>query len=139
MAYSLTSSSAASSPDANNGHFCYADKFAILTNGLGIVREIVFLDDDLKAAYPELPVEKKSDSPEEEKTISNSAPQKLILSNFFAAHPDFHPDTFLGDAAFDSADIYGSLKNKVGFNVYNYPPCPNNPSLSMKCCSIVAF
>lgn len=38
MAYSLMPSRAASCPDAKqmyiNGHFCYADKFAILTNGL---------------------------------------------------------------------------------------------------------
>lgn len=62
MAYGLMPSQAASSPDAKqmyiNGHFCYADKFGILTNGLGIVRDIVFFDDDFKAAHPELPVEK---------------------------------------------------------------------------------
>ena len=50
MAYGLMPSQAASCPDAKqqyiNGHFCYADKFAILTNGLGIVRHITFLDDD---------------------------------------------------------------------------------------------
>ena len=160
MAYGLMPSYAASSPDAKqmyiNGHFCYADKFAILTNGLGIVREIVFLDDGFKAGHPELPVEKKSDSPEEDKTISDSAALKPILSDFFTAHPDFLPDTFLRDAAFDSADIYGSLKNefgfqkalipynprnestlkKVGFNEYGYPTCPNDPSLAMKCCGI---
>lgn len=63
MAYGLMPSQAASCPDAKqmyiNGHFCYADKFAILTNGLGIVRHIAFLDDDsFKAAHPEIPVEK---------------------------------------------------------------------------------
>lgn len=160
MAYGLMPSHAASCPDAKqqyiNGHFCYADKFAILTNGLGIVREIVFLDDDFKASHPELPVEKKSDSPEEAKTISDSAALKPVLSDFFASHPDFHPDTFLGDATFDSADIYGFLKNdfgfqkvlipynprnksslkKVGYNEYGYPTCPNDSSLAMKYCDI---
>lgn len=160
MAYGLMPSAAASSPDAKqmyiNGHFCYADKFGILTNGLGIVRDIVFLDDDFKAAHPELPVEKKSDSPEEDKTISDSVALKPILSDFFASHPKFHPDTFLGDAAFDSAEIYGFLKNEfgfqkalipynprnesslknVGFNKYSYPTCPNDPSLAMKYCGI---
>lgn len=158
MAYGLMPSASVSSPDAKqmyiNGHFCYADKFGILANGFGIVRDIVFLDDDFKAHHPELPVEKKSDSPEEDKTISDSPALKPILSDFFAAHPDFHPDTFLGDAAFDSADIYGFLINdfgfqkalipynprnestlkKVGFNDYGYPTCPNDPSLAMKCC-----
>lgn len=160
LAYSLMPSVAASSPDAKqmyiNGHFCYADKFGILANGLGIVRDIVFLDEDFKSSHPELLVEKKSDSPEEDKTISDSAALKPILSDFFTAHPSFHPDTFMGDAAFDSADIYGSLKNdfsfqkalipynprnestlkKVGFNEYGYPTCPNDSSLAMKCCGI---
>lgn len=44
MAYGLMPSQAASCPDAKqlyiNGHFCSADKFAILTNVLGIVRHI---------------------------------------------------------------------------------------------------
>lgn len=160
MAYGLMPSHAASCLDAKqqyiNGHFCYADKFAILTNGLGIVREIVFLDDDFKSSHPELPVEKKSDSPDEDKSISDSAALKPVLSDFFASHPDFHPNTFLGDAAFDSADIYSFLKNdfgfqkalipynprnesslkKVGYNAYGYPTCPNDSSLSMKYCGI---
>lgn len=158
MAYGLMPSQAASCPEAKqmyiNGHFCYADKFAILTNGLGIVRDIVFLDDDFKTSHPELPIEKKSDSPDEDKTISDSAALKPVLTDFFTAHPTFHPDTFLGDAAFDSANIYGSLRmdfgfqnmlipynprnestlKKVGFNEYGYPTCPNDPSLSMKYC-----
>ena len=56
MAYGLMPSQAASSPHAKqqymNGHFCYADKFAILTNGLGIIRHITFLDDDFKQLHP---------------------------------------------------------------------------------------
>ena len=73
MAYGLMPSQAASCPDAKqqyiNGHFCYADKFAILTNGLGIIRHISFLDDDFKTAHPEMTIEKKSDSPDEDKSI----------------------------------------------------------------------
>ena len=162
MAYGLMPSQAASCPDAKqmyiNGHFCYADKFGILTKGLGIVRDIVFFDDDFKAAHPELPVEKKSDSPDEDKTISDSAALKPVLSDFFSAHPTFHPNTFLGDAAFDSADIYGFLKNdfgfqkvlipynprnesplkKVGYNEYGYSTCPNDPLLAMKYCGITS-
>lgn len=156
MAYGLMPSQAASSSDAKhlyiNGHFCYADKFAILTNGLGIVRHIDFLDGSLKEAHPEMPVGKKSDSPDEDKSIGDSSSLKPILSDFFALHPDFHPDTFLGDSAFDTIDIYGFLKTdfhfsrvlipynirnesplkKVGYNENGYPVCPNDPSRSMK-------
>lgn len=64
MAYALMPSHAASGPDAKhlyiNRHFCYADKFAILTNGLGIIRHIQFLDDDFKTSHPEISVNKKS-------------------------------------------------------------------------------
>lgn len=156
MAYGLMPSQAASCPDAKqqyiNGHFCYADKFAILTNGLGIVRHIAFLDDAFKAAHPEMPVEKKSDSPDEDKSIGDSSSLKPVLSDFFSLHPDFHPDTFLGDSAFDSIEIYGFLKDefhfskalipynprnestleKVGYNTYGYPTCPKDSSLDMK-------
>ena len=160
MAYSLLPAQAASAPHVKhmyiNGHFCYADKFAILTNGLGIVRDIVFLDDSFKAAHPALSVDILSDSPEEDKTISDSNALRPVLSDFFASHPNFRPTTFLGDAAFDSADIYSALKDefgfqralipynprnesslkKVGFNEYGYPTCPNDSSLAMRFCGI---
>lgn len=157
MAYALMPPQASSCPDAKqmyiNGHFCYADKFAILTNGLGIVRHISFIDDeDFKAAHPELPIEKKSDSPDEDKSVGDSKALVPVLTDFFTLHPDFHPDTFLGDSAFDSAELYGFLINdfhfskalipynprnesslkKVGYNEYGYPSCPNDPSLAMK-------
>ena len=125
-------SQAATYPDTKqmyiNGHFCYADKFAILTNGLGIVRHISFVDD-----------------------ASSLVP---VLQDFFSLHPNFHPDTFLGDSAFDSVDLYGKLFHdfhfskalipynprnesslkKVGYNAYGYPTCPNDASLAMKYC-----
>lgn len=156
LAYGLMPSKAASCPDAKqqyiNGHFCYADKFAMRTNGLGIVRHITFLDDNFKAAHPEMPVEKKSDSPDEDKSVGDSSSLKPILSDFFQLHPHFHPDTFLGDSAFDAIETYGFLKDefhfskalipynpqnestlkKVGYNEYGYPTCPEDPSLAMK-------
>lgn len=156
MAYGLMPSQAVSSPNAKqqyiNGHFYYADKFAILTNGLGIIRHITFPDDDFKVSHPEMTVEKKSDSPDEDKSIGGSPPLKPVLSDFFSLHPIFHPDTFLGDFSFDTIDIYGELLNdfhfskalipynprnesslkKVGYNEYGYPTCPNDSSLAMK-------
>lgn len=157
MAYALMPSQAASCPEAKqmyiNGHFCYADKFAILTNGLGIIRHISFLDDDaFKSAHPELLVEKKPDSPDEDKSVGDSSSLIPVLTDYFGLHPDFHPDVFLGDSSFDSAELYGALFHdfhfskaliphnrrnesslkKVGYNEYGYPTCPNDSSLSMK-------
>lgn len=86
MVYGLMPSQAASSPDAKqqdiNGHFCYADKFSILTNGLGIIRNIAFWDDDFKQAHSEMPVEKKSDSPDEDKSIGDSSSLKRCFLTF---------------------------------------------------------
>lgn len=156
MAYGLMPSQATSSPNAKqmyiNGHFCYADKFAIITNGLGLVRHISFLDDYFKQKHPDIEINKKSDSPDEDKSIGDSSALKPVLQDFFEAHPDFHPSIFLGDSAFDSIDTYTFLKNqfnfekaiipynprnqstlkKVGYNEYGYPLCPNNSSLVMK-------
>lgn len=156
MAYGLMPSLATSSSDAKqmyiNGHFCYADKFAIVTNGLGIVRHISFFDDEFKEKHPDLVIDKKSDSPDEDKSIGDSSALKPVLNDFFNLHHDFHPSVFLGDSAFDSIDTYTFLKNdfnfkkavipynvrnesslkKVGYNEYGYPLCPNNSSLVMK-------
>ena len=140
-----------------NGHFCYADKFAILTNGLGIVRHISFLNDSgFKTSHPELALEKKTDSPDEDKSVGDASALIPVLTDYFSLHPDFHPDTFLGDSAFDSAELYGKLFHdfhfsralipynprnesplkKVGYNAYGYPTCPNDSSLSMKYCGV---
>lgn len=51
-----------------NGHFCYAYKFGLVTNGLGIVRSITFYNKDFLDAHPDIVVEKKSDSPDEDKS-----------------------------------------------------------------------
>jgi hypothetical protein len=156
MAYGLMPSQSESSSDAKqmyiNGHFCYADKLSIITNGLGIIRHITFLDDEFKNNHPDLIVDKKSDSPDEDKSIGDSSALKPVLEDFFSTHPTFNPHTFLGDSAFDTIDTYGFLKDdfhfqkaiipynprnesslsKVGYNEYGYPVCPNNSSLSMK-------
>ncbi len=89
MAYGLMPSQAASSPDAKqmyiNGYFCYADKFAILMNGLGIVRHIFFIDDDdFKASHPGLAVEKKTDSPDEDKSVGDAS---ALVPELSTGHP----------------------------------------------------
>lgn len=160
MAYGLMPSQAASSSNAKqmyiNGHFCYADKFTIITNGLGIVRHISFLDDDFKLKHPTIEIDKKSDSPDEDKSVGDSSSLKPVLQDFFELHPDFHPSIFLGDSAFDTIYTYTFLKDdfnfkkaiipynprnettlkKVGYNEYGYPLCPNDSSLVMKYCGL---
>lgn len=44
-----------------NGHSCYAYKFGIITNGLGIVRDITFYNKDFLKNHPDIVVGKKSD------------------------------------------------------------------------------
>ena len=47
-----------------NGHFCYAYKAGVLTNGLGIIRAIEFYDKDYFASHPEIEGYKKPDAPD---------------------------------------------------------------------------
>ena len=64
----------------------------------------------------ELAVEKKTDSPDEDKSVSDASSLVPVLSDFFFLHPGFHPDTLLGDSSFDSAVLYGSLLNGFHFS-----------------------
>ena len=43
-----------------------------------IIHHITFLDDDFKQAHPEMPVEKKSDFPDEDKSIDDSSSLKPV-------------------------------------------------------------
>ena len=135
-----------------NGHFCYAYKFGIITNGLGIVRDITFYNKDFLQAHPDIVVEKKSDSPDEDKSLADSKALLPVLIDFFQKHPLIEPKTFLGDAAFDAIKIYKTLFEEIGFqkafiplktkltiegtdytvNENGIPCCPHDPSLPMK-------
>ena len=92
-----------------NGHFCYAYKFGILTNGLGIVRSIDFYNKDYLDSHPDIAIEKKSKSPDEDKSLADSKALLPTLNDFKTRHPDIKPDIFLGDAAFDVIEIYKAL------------------------------
>ena len=135
-----------------NGHFCYAYKFGIVTNGLGIVRDITFYNKEFLTAHPDIVVEKKSGSPDEDKSLADSKALLPVLIDFFRKHPLISPKTFLGDAAFDSIEIYKALFGEIGFekafiplrvklsmedngytiNENDVPCCPHDPSLPMK-------
>ena len=161
-AYGSMPSHAAANPEIKqlyiNGHFCYVFKFGIVTNGLGIVRHISFYNQEFFASHPEIVVEKKSDSPDEDKCVHDAKLLIPTLKDFFSKHPLINPKTFLGDAAFDSSllykqllsgDTFGNdkhfskayipLNSRVGLkypdckiNADGIPCCPNNDSLPMK-------
>ena len=92
-----------------NGHFCYAYKFGIITNGLGIIRHLAFYDKDFFETHPDIEIKKKSDSPDEDKSVHDARLLIPTLTDFFKKHPVINPKTFLGDAAFDSAVLYKEL------------------------------
>ena len=92
-----------------NGHFCYAYKFGIVSNGLGIIRHLAFYDKDFFETHPDIEIEKKSDSPDEDKSVHDARLLIPTLTDFFKKHPVINPKTFLGDAAFDSAVLYKEL------------------------------
>lgn len=98
----------------SNGHYCYAIKSGILTNGLGIVRHISLFDELFKQNHPEI-VSQKTDNPEIDKEIGDSVSLKPVLNDFFHLHKDLSYKTFIGDSAFDSYDNYSLLKNDFHF------------------------
>jgi hypothetical protein len=118
LAYSQMPDTSAANPFIKqqyiNGHFCYAHKAGILTNGLGIVRHIAFFDDDFRRKHPEVNT-KKTDNPELDKEVGDSVSLKPVLTDFFGAHPTFSYKTFLGDSAFDSYDNYTMLRDDFKF------------------------
>ncbi len=159
-AYSSMPSHAASNKGIKqlyvDGHFCYVYKIGIVTNGLGIVRHLNFYNQDFLDAHPELTPNKKTDSPDVDKSIHDARLLIPTLMDFFKAHPLFNPKTFLGDSAFDSAYIYQSLltgdmfnrshfekayiplnnrskiKSEYIINEDGIPCCPHNPTIPMK-------
>ena len=163
-AYGKMPSSASSNHEIKqlyiNGHFCYVYKFGIVTNGLGIVREINFYNKEFLKAHPEIIVEKKSASPDEDKSVHDAKLLIPTLVDFFRKHPLINPEPFIGDSAFDSVAIYKALLAEDTFgegkhfskayiplndrsslestiaecpvNENGIPCCPKDPSLPMK-------
>ena len=112
-AYGSMPSCASANPEIKqlyiNGHFCYVFKFGIVTNGLGIIRHISFYNNDFMASHPDIVVEKKSDSPDLDKCVHDSKLLIPTLMDFFFKHHLINPKIFLGDAAFDTVELYKSL------------------------------
>ena len=112
-AYGSMPSHASANPEIKqlyiNGHFCYVFKFGIVTNGLGIIRHVAFYNKDFLSSHPDIVVGKKSDSPDEDKSVHDSKLLIPTLKDFFEKHPLINPKVFLGDAAFDTAALYKDL------------------------------
>jgi len=128
--YALLPETAAANPFVKqqyiNGHFCYAQKAGLLFNGLGIVRHIAFFDERFKDKYPQI-VSKKTDNPDLDKEISDSASLAPVLSDFYEKHPQLkHYKTFIGDSSFDSYDNYSMLHNTFHFDRICIPLNPRN-------------
>ena len=98
-----------------NGHFCDAQKAAVVVNGLGIVRHLELFDDSFKKAHPEMQIEKRTNHPEIDKEVGDSTSLKPVLLDFKTTHPTFHYSVFSADSAFDSYDNFDFLLNDYGF------------------------
>jgi hypothetical protein len=161
-AYGSMPSHASANPEIKqlyiNGHFCYVFKFGIVTNGLGIIRHISFYNKEFIDSHPDIIVGKKSDSPDEDKSVHDSKLLIPTLKDFFLKHPLVNPKTFLGDAAFDAVSLYKELLSGDTFggdkhfskayiplnsrshlenidytiNEDGIPCCPHDPSLPMR-------
>jgi hypothetical protein len=97
------------------------------------------------ATHPEIEVGKKSDAPNEDKSLADAKALVPTLEDFFKKHPGLKPGVFLGDSAFDSIDIYTKLLGEggIGFEKAfiplnrrsspSYPDCPLNDE-GVPCC-----
>lgn len=132
-----------------NGQFCHAYKFGIVTNRLGIFHDVTFYNKVFLKAHPDIVVEKRSNSPDVDKSLAGSKALLPILIDFFQNHSHIAPTTVLGDGAFDTIEIYidlfGEIKFKKSFiplrvkitmedngytiNENSVPHCPHAPSL----------
>ena len=118
LVYGLMPDKAKSNPDAKqqyiNGHFCYAIKAGIITNGLGVPRHISVFDDEFFTRHNDISIV-NDDDPDKSKEIGDSTSLRPVLSDFFSIHKNLTYKTFIGDAAFDSYDNYSMLKNEFDF------------------------
>jgi len=136
-----------------NGHFCYVYKCGVITNGLGIIRHIALYNKAFSNSHNESFTDKKSTSPDNDKSIGDNTALIPTLTDFFKAHPLITPKTFLGDSAFDAVETYRSLfqdfhfdkayiplnkrgglvGNDITYDELGRPLCPKDGSLPLVC------
>lgn len=109
-AYGSMPSHASANPEIKqlyiNGHFCYVFKFGIVTNGLGIIRHISFYNKDFMYSHPDIIIEKKSDSPDEDKSVHDS---KLLIPTLKCYEEDMNKES---NGLYK--EIIGNLSEQVG-------------------------
>ncbi len=135
-----------------NDKFCYALRCGVLSNGFGMLVALEFFDEEFKDHHPEIVVEKKTDSPDDDKSVGDARTLAPVLHQYSKCHPDAPLHTFLEDAAFDTSNCYGLLFNELNFkcaliplnnrsagnlsalsfNESGQPSCPKDPDLPMK-------
>lgn len=69
----------------------------------------LFYNKDFFVSHPDIVVQKKSDSPDEDKCVHDPKLLILTLKDFFFKHPLINLKAFLGNAAFDTVELYKSL------------------------------
>lgn len=87
---------------------------------MGIPRHIDFFDDDFKSRHKDF-IYEDTNSPDFDKSVSDSKSLQPILNDFFELHPSFHYDIFLGDTAFDTIAIYDFLLKENDNRAYSFP------------------
>ena len=89
-------------------------KYIIIT----IIRHISFYNKDFMTSHYDIIVDKKSDSPVEDKYVHDSKLLIPTLKDFFSKHPLINPKTFPSNATFDTAALYSELLtgNTLGDN-----------------------
>ena len=120
-----------------NGHFCYAYKAGVLTNGLGIILAIEFYGKDYITSHPEIERYKKTDAPDEDKSVGDAAfdsievYKALLSGDTFGCCKDGTPRIF--EKAYIPLRSGMKLTNPdYTVNKNGVPCCPHDPSLPMK-------
>ena len=87
---------------------------ASLQTGLALSGDISFYNKDFLNAHPDIVVGKKSDSPDEDKSLADSKALIPVLKDFFK-NIRLSTQNISGDAAFDSIEIYKYLLQEASF------------------------
>ena len=84
------------------------------------IRHLAFYNKDFLDKHPEIVPNRKTVSPDQDKSVHDARLLIPTLQDFFLAHPLIDPKTFLGDAAFDSIHLYESLLSGDTFGPHRH-------------------